>query len=142
MWLAWLVVSLACLLIELCNGDLYVICFAFGALASVVCAAIGAPFWVQILVWAVASVLCIIFLRPSLVKRLHGGQWRKSNADALVGQTGRVTKTIPGDGYGYVRIAGDEWRCVSADGMTITAGDRARVVKRESTILSVKQLEY
>ena len=142
MWLAWLIVSLACLLFELLNGDLYVICFAIGALVSVVLAACDAPFWVQAVAWGVASVLCITFLRPSLVKKLHNGFGRSSNADALVGQTGRVIKTIPGDGHGYVRIAGDEWRSVSADGKAITAGDRVRVVKRDSTILTVKQLEY
>ena len=31
LWLVWLIVSLCCLLIELTSGDLYLLCFAFGA---------------------------------------------------------------------------------------------------------------
>ena len=38
MWLAWLIVCIVCLLIELCSGDLFVICFAFGAIVPMVCA--------------------------------------------------------------------------------------------------------
>lgn len=137
LWLVWLIVSLCCLLIELTSGDLYLLCFAFGAIASLVLALCGAPFWLQVLVWAIASVLCIIFVRPSLVKRLHANKERLSNADAMIGQKGRVTTAIPADGFGYVKIAGDEWRSVSANKTDIPAGTTVTVVSRDSTILTV-----
>ncbi len=139
LWLVWLIASIAFLLLELTNGDFYIICFALGALASIVCAAVGAPFWAQVLVWATASVLCILFVRPSLVKRLHGAvKERKSNADALIGKQGRVVETISANGFGYVRIDGDEWRSVAADGMEIPKDALVEVVARESIVLTVK----
>ena len=140
MWLVWLIVSIGLLLLELTSGDFYVICFAFGAVASIVGAAIGLPLWAQVLIWAVCSVLCLYFVRPSLVRRLHGKEnERKSNVDALVGRQGIVIDTIAAGGFGYVKIDGDEWRSVSADGQEIPVGTTVQVVSRDSIILTVSE---
>ncbi|MBQ9561388.1 MAG: NfeD family protein [Prevotella sp.] len=139
LWLLWLIVSLACLIIELSSGDFYFVCFALGALASVIFAACDAPFIAQLLSWVIASVLCLVFVRPSLVKRLHDRQERKSNADALIGRSGKVIETIPADGYGYVQIDGDQWRSLSADHTEIAVGTTVTVVERDSIILTVSK---
>ncbi len=140
MWLVWLIVSIGLLLLELTSGDFYVICFAFGAVASIVGAAIGLPLWAQVLIWAVCSVLCLYFVRPSLVRRLHGKEnERKSNVDALVGRRGVVIDTIAAGGFGYVKIDGDEWRSVSSDGSEIAQGTTVTVISRDSIILTVSE---
>ncbi len=140
MWLVWLIVSIGLLLLELTSGDFYVICFAFGAVASIVGAAIGLPLWAQVLIWAVCSVLCLYFVRPSLVRRLHGKEnERKSNVDALVGRQGIVIDTIAAGGFGYVKIDGDEWRSVSSDGSEIPVGTNVTVISRDSIILTVSE---
>ena len=137
-WLLWLIASLALMTLELTSGDFYIICFAFGALASIIAALIGLPFWVQVLVWVCASLLCLFFVRPPLVKHLHGNmKERKSNVDALIGRQGKVIETIPQGECGYVKIDGDEWRSVSADGQEIPAGTNVTVTSRDSIILTV-----
>lgn len=138
LWLLWLIVSLTCLVIELSSGDFYFICFSLGALVSIVFAACDAPFIAQLLSWVIASVLCLVFVRPSLVKRLHNRKERKSNADALIGRSGKVIETVPADGYGYVQIDGDQWRSLSADGTEIPVGTIVSVVSRDSIILTVR----
>ena len=138
LWLLWLIVSLACLVIELSSGDFYFICFSLGALVSIIFAACDAPFIAQLLSWVIASVLCLVFVRPSLVKRLHNRKERKSNADALIGRSGKVTTAIPADGYGYVQIDGDMWKAVSQQ--NIAVGETVRVIGRESTIITVEML--
>lgn len=138
LWLFWLIVSLACLIIEVSSGDFFFVCFALGALASLVCAIFDVPFIAQLLVWVVASIFCLVFVRPSLVRRLHDKKERKSNADALIGRTGTVTETIPANGHGYVQIDGDQWRSLSADGIEIPIGTNVTVVSRDSIILTVK----
>lgn len=138
LWLFWLIVSLACLIIEVSSGDFFFVCFALGALASLVCAIFDVPFIAQLLVWVVASIFCLVFVRPSLVRRLHDKKERKSNADALIGRTGTVTETIPANGHGYVQIDGDQWRSLSADGIEIPIGANVTVVSRDSIILTVK----
>ena len=140
LWLAWLIVSIGLLLLELTSGDFYVICFSFGAVASIIGVAIGLPLWAQVLIWAICSVLCLYFVRPSLVKRLHGKMnERKSNVDALVGREGVVIETIPAGGFGYIKIDGDEWRSVSSDGQEIPVGTNVTVISRDSIILTVSE---
>ena len=80
MWLAWLIVSIGLLLLELTSGDFYVICFAFGAVASIVGAAIGLPLWAQVLIWAVCSVL---FFISSDLRSSKGCMARRTNVRAM-----------------------------------------------------------
>jgi membrane protein implicated in regulation of membrane protease activity len=138
-WAVWLIVSIACMITELTSGDLYLLCFSIGALGSMVASLLGLPTWVQTLTLAVVAVLCLCFVRPPLLRRLHRGDNRKSNADALIGRKAVVKEPIPADGYGYVKIDGDEWRSESADGTPIAKGIIVEVVSRNSTILTVKQ---
>ena len=137
LWLLWLIWSVVCLLSELTSGDFYLVCSSIGALAAMVGALLGLPFWGQVFLWVAASLVCILFLRPPLLKRMHGKAERKSNADALIGRRGTVIETIPADGHGYVKIDGDEWRSVSADGAEIACGTTVTVVSRESIVLTV-----
>lgn len=134
----WTIVFFGCLIIELSSGDFYFVCFALGALASLIAAALDVPLLYQLLIWAVASVACLVFVRPSLIKRLHNRKERKSNADALIGKTGIVTETIPAGGHGYVQIDGDQWRSVSAEDIEIPKGTTVTVTARESIVLTVK----
>lgn len=138
LWILWLTVSFVCLIIELSSGDFYFLCFSVGALMSIIVAALGQPLWAQVLVWALASVLCIFFLRPPLARLLHKGETeRKSNADALIGRKGKVIEAIPAGGSGYVKIDGDEWRSVSSGAEPIPVGTTVTVVSRDSIILTV-----
>ncbi len=141
LWALWLIVSIACLIIELSSFDFYVTCFAIGALGAMVGAAVHCPWWLQVLLWAVVSVLSICFVRPVLTHHLHKkAHKRASNADALLGKTGVVIEEIKAGGYGYVKIDGDEWRSVTADGAAVAVGCRVEVVARESIILTVRPI--
>ncbi|MCD8281788.1 MAG: NfeD family protein [Prevotella sp.] len=138
-WATWLIVAALCLIIELASFDFYISCFALGAFAALLVSLTGLPFWAQVVVWAVFSVLSICFVRPALTHFLHRkAHKRESNADALIGRRGVVTEPIRAGGYGYVKIDGDEWRSVTADGTAVETGARVEVLSRESIILTVR----
>lgn len=142
LWLIWTAVMFVCLLLELSSGDFYVTCFAIGALISIPVAVIDAPFWAQVVVWAVCSVLSILLIRPHLVHAIqHGADERKSNSDALEGQIGEVSETIVTGGYGRVKLDGDDWKAEApAAERDIQKGERVRVIGHESIILKVLPL--
>lgn len=140
LWQMWALLSIICLILELTNGDFYVMCFAIGAVITAVISAVGLGFYGQLFVFAVASVLCIFFVRPFALKYLHGKREdRPSNADALMGRIGRVSEPIEAGGFGRVAIDGDDWKAVSADGSAIEQGQTVCVVGRESIILTVER---
>ena len=139
MWQVWGIIAVLCLILELSSGDFFIICFSIGAVFAVVGAALGLGIYWQIFIFAIFSLLSVLFIRPVALRWLHKNDPNKpSNADALLGRTGRVTEAIGQDRSGYVQIDGDLWKAVSnAD---IPVGTTVRVVGRESTIINVETL--
>lgn len=141
LWQLWTLVVVVCLILELTSGDFFILCFSIGALVTAVVSAIGVGFYGQLAVFVTASVLSVFFIRPKLAKRLHGRRHeRPSNADALMGRVGRVSKAIEQGGYGRVAIDGDDWKAVSADGSYVPSGQNVKVVGRESIIITVEKV--
>lgn len=139
LWQLWALLSVVCLIIELTNGDFFVICFAIGAGCTAVAAACGTSFYADLAIFAFTSVFSLFFVRPAMLRWLHKNEEsRASNADALIGRIGRVSQKIEENGYGRVAIDGDDWKAVSADGKAIEAGCNVRVIDRESIIITVE----
>ena len=141
LWLIWVIVSIVCLILELSSGDFFILCFAIGAAVSAIVAGCGANLTVQIITFAVVSALSLLLVRPALIRKLHKpNRERLSNAEAMIGQQGRVSEDIEAGGYGRVAIDGDDWKAVSADGSAIEKDVRVRVVKMDSIILTVEPI--
>ena len=139
MWQVWAIVAVLCLILELSSGDFFIICFSIGAVVAVIATALGLNVYWQLAVFAFCSLVSIFFVRPVALRYLHKNEPNKpSNADALLGRTGRVTEAIKAGQTGYVQIDGDLWRAVSQT--DIPVGTTVRVIGRESTIISVEVL--
>ena len=140
MWQIWAVIAVLCLIMELSSGDFFIICFSIGAVFAIISAVLGLSIYWQIFIFAIFSLLSVLFVRPVALRYLHKNEPnRASNADALLGRTGKVTEAIPADGNGYVQIDGDLWKAVTA-GTDIPVGTTVRVIGRESTIITVETL--
>ena len=137
LWQLWLIVSFICLILELTNGDFFIFCFAVGGIGGLAASLFTDTLWIQVVVFAIVSLLSIFFVRPVILKYFHK-PGRKSNADALIGRTGKVEEAIPGNGFGYVRIDGDSWKAKTSDGEPLAAGTDVRVIKMESIIVTVE----
>jgi len=139
MWQVWAIIAVLCLILELSSGDFFIICFSIGAVFAIISAALGLSIYWQLAIFALFSLLSVIFIRPVALRYLHKNDPNKpSNADALLGRTGRVTESIKADGNGYVQIDGDMWKAVSNE--DIAVGTTVRVIGRESTIITVETL--
>ena len=138
-WQIWAVVAVLCLILELSSGDFFIICFSIGAVAAVIGAASGLNIYWQVGLFAAFTLLALFTVRPLALHWLHKNEPnRASNADALLGRTGRVTEAIKAGDNGYVQIDGDLWKAVSD--VDIPVGTTVRVVGRESTIIRVSPL--
>ena len=139
MWQVWAIIAIVCLILELSSGDFFIICFSIGAVFAIIGAIVGLNVYWQIFIFAVFSLLSVLFVRPVALRWLHKNDPnRASNADALIGRTGKVTEAIKAGGNGYVQIDGDMWKAVST--ADIPVGTTVRVVGRESTIITVETL--
>lgn len=142
MWQLWAILAIVCLILELFSGDFFIMCFSIGSAVAMLTALVGCNITVQIITFAVASALCLLFVRPVALKYLHKSKdERLSNADAIIGREGRVSETIDANGHGRVAIDGDDWKAVSASGERINKGSRVRVTNMDSIILTVEPVD-
>lgn len=141
MWQVWSVVAVLCLILELTSGDFFIMSFAIGAVFAALGDAVGLNVYFQLALFALFSTLSIFFVRPVALRYFHKGEdSRVSNADALMGRQGRVVETIVAGGFGRVQIDGDVWKAKTADGKEISSGKNVNVVGRESTIITVSEI--
>lgn len=137
----WLIATALLVMLELVTSGFGVICFAVGTLIAAVLAYFELGLEYQISAFIVGSILALIFIRPFALKLLNkrSGEQVATNADAIIGRKATVTEAIDAvAGTGYVKIDGDLWKAVSADGSVIAAGTEVTVVSRDSIILTVK----
>ncbi|MBR1889891.1 MAG: NfeD family protein [Alloprevotella sp.] len=138
LWLLWVIVALGLMVLELSSGDFYFTCFAIGAACAALVSLTGVALWVQVIAWAIFALLSIWLVRPALKRWLHKGERERiSNADAIVGRIVEVIEPIASGEYGRVKIDGDVWRAKTEDDSAVEAGQRVRIVRRESTIVVV-----
>ena len=141
LWQFWTLVGFICLILELTSGDFFIMCFSIGAFIAAIASAFVPSFTVQIIIFAVASLLCLIFVRPLALKYFHRkGENRLSNVDAMIGRKGMVTDAIPAGGYGRVKIDGDSWKACGENDQPIAKDAHVEVVSMASTIITVRPL--
>lgn len=141
MVMIWIGIGIAALILELLTPSALVsIWFAVGALVAWVCALIGLPEIVQIIVCLVVSLLFIVIVRPFAVKYLRGNIV-PTNADRLINEQGIVTKRIGEQDWGEVKIRGTLWSAVSVDHVAIEVGEKVRVSAIEGAKLLVRELK-
>ena len=139
LWQLWTLIGVICLILELTSGDFFIMCFSIGAFITAIAAAFVPSFTVQIIVFAVASLLCLLFVRPLALKYFHRNDSdRQSNVDAMVGRRGVVTDAIEAGGYGRVKIDGDSWKACGEGDQAVAKGTRVEVVAIDSVIITVK----
>ncbi len=140
LWQMWSLIAVICLILEITNGDFYLMCFAIGGILTAIITVTGLEFYAQLLLFSIFSVACIFFVRPVVIKYLHTkDSYRPSNADAIIGRYGHVSQTIVENGYGRVAIDGDDWKAISADNKSIEQGQKVKVLSRDSIIITVEQ---
>ncbi|MFE6612577.1 NfeD family protein [Amycolatopsis sp. NPDC057786] len=127
--LIWLIAGILLIIAELLSGDLFLLMVGVGALFGAGSAALtGNPF-IDVAVFAVASVGMLVLVRPTLKRRFLAGPDIKTNTEALIGARAIVVSTVDGD-TGQVKLAGDVWsaRCMT-DGEPIAPGTSVTVVE-------------
>ena len=139
----WLLILVACIVIEIISMGLTTIWFAGGALVAAVAAAFQAPIWVQIVLFLVVSLILLYLTRPVAVKYFNKDRV-KTNAESLVGQQAIVISEIDNlQGIGQVTVGRQEWSARNIDeGKTLPVGSVVvvRAINGVKLIVEEKEL--
>lgn len=141
-WLWWLGAALVLGVVEMLTVDLIFLMFAGGALAAMLVTLLGAPFWVQILVFAAVSVVLLFAVRPwakGLLERSTPDT--VTNIAAHVGREATVLIDVT-EHAGRVKLVGEVWTARAAQrGAVLPAGTTVRVVRIDGAVAVVDAVE-
>lgn len=115
--------------------------FAAGSLAALICALLGGPLWLQIVLFIVISALCLLAIRP-LAHKYFNSKVEPTNADRIIGTEAMVTEEINNlQATGAVRIGGITWSARSESDSPIPAGTLIRVLRIEGVKVYVENVK-
>ena len=139
--IVWLILLLAFAALEGVTVGLTSIWFAAGALAALIAALLHGPLWLQIALFLVVSILCLLAVRP-LARKYINTQVQPTNADRVIGAEARVTEDIDNiQGKGAVSIGGIIWTARSDRDEVIPAGSLVRVLRIEGVKVFVELIK-
>jgi len=143
-WLVWLLVGVGLLLVEAVTLAFVAVYFGVAALIAALVAGLGAPTWLQVVLFCAVSLLGLVATRRIATRALGGGQAVRTNVHALVGRRGVVTKAIVADEtVGQIRVGGDYWsaKAYFDDAPVIPEGARVEIMKVEGVTAVVMPLD-
>ncbi|QHT63132.1 NfeD family protein [Paenibacillus lycopersici] len=134
---AWLVLAVALVLIELFTGTFYCLLLAAASVVSILAALAGLPPLAQCFTFVVALALLYLFLLPLLRKIVPSAARTafRPIVDELIGQEAWVVKTIAPGETGLVNLRGEIWSAVADE--RIEEGSKVSVAEVRVTKLVV-----
>lgn len=142
-WQIWLAVALVFVIVEVFTSGFAVACFSIGCVFGSIASALDMTLTWQFLLFAIGTALAFVLVRPFVMKLIKKKAEENgevlTNIDSIVGRAGTVTEKIEANGFGRVKIDGDEWKAQTNDGSSIDVGEKVTVVSFESIILTVKK---
>ena len=138
-WIVWLAIMIACIILEAISMQLFTIWFALGALVALVADLFHLDFKLQIVLFLAVTVISLLATRP-LTKRLRGVK-EPTNADRCIGQTVLVQEDIDNvNGTGLIKVEGQIWTARTADGSFVPAGKFVRTLEIQGAKLLVEPI--
>lgn len=128
----WLAVAILALITEALTVQMVAVWFAPAALVAMLADFIGAPIWLQIVLFLLVAGVCVAVLYKRL-RRNISESCVKTNLDAVLGSLAKVEEDIPADGVGRVFVRGVSWQAVCPGGAV--SGERVRVVSIDGVTL-------
>lgn len=140
-WHYWVIAALVLIIVEIFTSGFAIACLSVGCFL----AAIGSVFELTIAwqfgLFALGTFIGFIFVRPFVLKLMNkrSDNLVTTNMDNLVGRKAVVTEKIEKDGFGRVKIDGDDWKARMEDDGEAEVGEKVTIVSNESIILTVKK---
>lgn len=133
----WIILLVIFSVVEAITLGLTSLWFAMAAAVAMVAAMLGAPFYLQVIVFVIFSILFLVVTKPLAKNFLKiGGE--KTNVESLIGERGLVIGKIEEFSMGQVKIKGQIWSALSENGEPILLNEQVVVKSIEGVKLIVE----
>jgi len=122
----WIVVGVACAIVEILTTAFFALPFALGALVTAIVAGLSLPVNAQWLFFAVTSLIMLFVIQYAMRRWFTSRESEeiKTNTEALIGREALVLEPIEGSlKRGSVKVGGEIWSAVTRSGVRFEKGD-------------------
>ena len=138
----WLILAAIFIILEFISMGLTTIWFAGGSIVALIAAALGTPWYIQVILFIVVSVVLLVITRPFAEKHLNS-KLKDTNLDSLIGKHAIVITDINNlEDTGQIKLNGVDWTArTTDDNDTIEAGNTVKVNKIAGVKAIVSQIK-
>lgn len=137
----WLALMVIFLIVEASTVVMISLWFAAGSLVALLVTLLGAPIWLQMVLFLAVSGALLASLRP-MVRKHFTPKLKRTNVDAIVGSQGYVTADIDNvAATGSVKLGAMEWTARSTTGAPVPKGTLVKVDRIEGVKAFVTPVE-
>ena len=130
-YIAWVILMIAFAVLEGVTAGLVTIWFCFGSIGGLIACALGASLQVQIAIFSIVSLVCMLLLRPFAKKKFVKLDV-KTNADRILGADAIVIEQVDNlNASGQIKVFGEYWTARSEDTEAIPIGTQVQVLRIE-----------
>lgn len=141
MWQMWLIVAGFFLLLEIATAGFLVFWFSLGAIITMLFSFFIENVIIQFVIFIISSTILLFSTKSFVAKITKKDSPIKTNAYAIEGKVGKVTKDIePIEGKGQVKISGEVWSAKSYNDTFIAEGTEVVVDSIDGVKAIVKPL--
>lgn len=136
----WLVIMVICIFIEAFTMNLTTIWGAIASLPIIFIAKTTLPIKWQLLIFALLTVILVIFTRPFAIKKLKIGK-DKTNVNSMIGEEVLITKTVSKFQKGEAKAKnGVIWTVTANSDVEIPIGTTVKVVDVNGNTLIIENI--
>lgn len=135
----WLVIAACAFAIDILTSNFCFMLFSIGAIAAAICGALGIPFMIQIIVFAIISIISLAIGYPLLKKKykvMH--QSIPLMEETYIGKVMKSEKEIVNKAQ--VKVGGEYWTVVNEEDV-IHEGDKFVITGIEGIKLKIKKVQ-
>lgn len=135
----WLLVAICAFAIDILTSNFCFMLFSIGAVVAAICGVLGVPFLIQVVIFAVISIISLIVGYPWLKKK-YKAMHRKTPLmeETYIGKVIRSEKEIVSKSQ--VKVNGEYWTAIN-EGDVIHEGEKFVITGIEGVKLKIKKIE-
>lgn len=115
LWVIWLIASGVMLILEIFTVSFFLFFPGIAAFIAFICAILGLPLEVQVIVFISCTILMIAFIRP-LITKFFKTKDVQMNSKSVIGKNAIVLRPIDNiNKTGQVKVSGEVWSAISSD---------------------------
>ena len=136
LWILWLIVVFALIILEVSTVNLVSIWFIASGIVSLIVSIFYDNFLVQFAVFVLLGIVLLLTTRKILMRWMKPSG-EKTNLDRIIGATAITTEPILKNSIGEVKIEGKHWSAISKE--KIEVGEEVTVEKIDGVKLIVRK---